>query len=569
MHSQGADAERRGWLHLNNLEWVLDQCGMLPSEEDQIHRSNVLLAVWGGLSEQVGGNGTSVEDDGDEGAVCGVPINSLSVLLMRAATGGEGLPASDQDSGGQRISRPLNEEACVLPRGRGWREERKKNAPISLALAAGNNALVDLCRKLGDTFEDNRRSAARQGRPWRVLRQTEDLRSAATDRSLESEISRCSEEAVRSATPAQVVAMAARFADKSRERQRKIEALRRAEDARENAAHPFKPAMVAKRGGLALRRKSALGPDLQAEQNSHVGIDHGVERAPMIDHRTSEEREVDENCTFQPRLFRPMPSSPPRYPARTRRSEREHSVATMDGRSTSSWNTQVERLKAGRAMRLRRLESEHATKPRSEALPPSVQQLFIDAGMGPRDRSNAFGEGRGGSRVLVGCSNPPRLCLEERMRARRLWEHKRSEKTTKAKKIETLRLEKRKQTLIRSSRRAAAMAGLEAALSGRKSRTIPRKWDPPVLIAEVELVRQRRWVCLPLWADTCPASAARNLAKEEYLTEDVAIELDAMFRDEMIRGISALGREKMQIALGGKPTGGARHAVPKVVIKVN
>ncbi|CAN0564947.1 unnamed protein product, partial [Ectocarpus sp. 12 AP-2014] len=219
------------------------------------------------------------------------------------------------------------------------------------------------------------------------------------------------------------------------------------------------------------------------------------------DLRTSEEREVDENCTFHPRLFQPLPIPPPRYPVPSTayvggRSAGESTTdsageapsnmasATTVDRETASWMAQVNRLKAGRKKRLRRLEEERVTANRSEPLPPAVRQLFVDAGiqlspiMNLSGRSSASANKRDGSTTSKGkgynsarrtsnkVSSPTSwLRLQGRCRGRRRLKDKRREEQARKNAEDNAEWLKRKRVLNRACRRSAAVVGLEAALS--------------------------------------------------------------------------------------------------------
>ncbi|CAM9833053.1 unnamed protein product, partial [Ectocarpus sp. 12 AP-2014] len=98
-------------------------------------------------------------------------------------------------------------------------------------------------------------------------------------------------------TRGQVAAMAARFEEQIRERERKIELLRRGEEARTTTDHTFEPSMAATATpeALALRRKVARAA--KGQGTGGPSRDRIISESPYptkTDFRTSEEREVDE-----------------------------------------------------------------------------------------------------------------------------------------------------------------------------------------------------------------------------------------------------------------------------------
>lgn len=249
----------------------------------------------------------------------------------------------------------------------------------------------------------------------------------------------------------------------------------------------------------------------------------------------------------------------------SRNEDIDQNVSSTGARLIFSWNTQIERLKAGRLKRLRRLKTEQATAPRTDVFPRSVQQMFVVAGLRPRKSSTTHGgKGVGKKGGIV----PPRLYLEERMRARQQKERKRREEEKRTSTVEDAWLEKRKRDLIRSSRRAAARVGLEAALSDRS------RWtgvcNPPILVAEVEFICVGRWVLLPLWEDSSLADEVNNLVKPEQLSDAVASELENTVKNEMRSAILASNDRNGETAAGGRVVdGSSRAAVPKVVLRIN
>lgn len=458
------------------------------------------------------------------------------------------------------------------------------------------DGVTGLCKDLRDIFDANRRSrGAGKNKRWSERRaggsSTCDTMSRLEAEGLD-DTRRCVPSGkMTGATPAQVAAMALRFEDKARGRERKIELLRQAEKAREHSLHTFEPCMVATPEGLSLRRKAATlagQPDTSfggerssetavpcrhhAESYQQVEGDQRQHRRIASNHRTSEEREVEDKCTFRPHFFQlQAPRSLPRHPTEDAANGGVTSTSTSGWRRTTSfWNAQVERLKAGRAKRLRRLETENSTAPRSDPLPPSIQELFIEAGMQPRDHSRIpkHGAQEGVKKSTRPPASPPKLCLERRMRARHKWEQQNSQEQTRKQAEKDAQQEKRKRTLARASRRATANVGLEVALSAREAEA--GRWDPPVLIAEVEFVPQARWVLLPLWIDTCASGAVGELIKQEHMSDAVAMELELILRNEMERARLRLGSEHAgERNTERKVARGYRQAIPTVLLSVD
>lgn len=639
---------------------------MLPDQAPPEVCDDVLLGVWKELSEERpsgcgGGNNDSSDggvgfDQHDSGTGCGVPADSLFALLTGAFSRSYNHEWADSiDGNGPSYSyvhthktgtesfsvRPANSQVWGGDEEvRGGVKAPEVDAPA--AVPPCNEQFEALCQELSDILEANRRYRAsiQQEEERQKMRNCDipELQGAKT-------LGLASGRAPSAATPAQVAATSARFEEQVRARERKIELLRKAEETRKNAAHPFEPTMATAGtpGVPKFRRQAALTgggkgrgipPAGRGEPGGgrHEVVAEGQHTA-STDRRTTEQREVDENCTFQPRLYHPLPLSPPRYP--TRKSTHISRCAgkpekrpidspggtstTSVDRATTCWNTQVERLKTGRMNRLRRLEEKQAIENRSEPLPPSVQQLFIDAGMkmhprenynssgrfittpgnsssGAHKRSNGNGNGnRNGiatnNQVSSSTQRPlPGRCsssasssrLEGRLRARNLMKEKRNEEQARKSAEENAQLLKRKRVLARACKRSSAVVRLEAALAAREAERGRSGWgDPPVLIAEVEFVRQNWWALLPLWADTCPREAVDELTRQQHGVSvgTVAHDLEMSFADEIERAreqTTSLGlgleQETESWASGGGKTGRRgknRRAVPTVVLRVD
>lgn len=640
--TQAVDIERTGWLSFAHLERVLIECEMLPGQAPPEIYDDVLLAVWAALSrvDPFGGSGSSSDGDGNDARddnvrfgrkgrrkACGVAVESLSALLTGVACRSYGyetndsacLPASPQKTGRKPFSsNPANSRL--------WgndEEERGRMCPEPGAFATTvpqcNEQLEDLCEGLSDIFLTNQRH--------RVSRQQEESRANKSDQAGERR-TRCRTEVHGSsprgvardnagapptvATPAQVAATTARFEEKIRARERKIDLLRRAREAQNILAHPFEPTMATTSTpqAAAVRRKTA---GCGGRRNGVIGEGQQPKKAVI---RTTEERELDDNCTFQPRLFRPLPMPPPRYPIPktthgrgggetgkyfTSSSDEASPTASAVDRATASWEAQVDRLRTGRRNHLRRLEEKQAIESRGEPLPPSVQQLFFDAGIEACPQGQNIvtpGGGATATKQVSGCSakkkgsntrggpfsrnlssSPPRLRLEARLRVHSRLKEKRSEEQARKNAEENARRQKQKRLLARARKKSAAVVGLEAALSAREAERGRPSWsDPPILIADVEFVRQKWWILLPLWADTCPREAVSELAKQQQgaFVGTVAADLEISFRDEMRRvceeTTGLVGLEHKQEALEGENAargGNDRRTVPTVVLRVD
>ncbi len=642
------DARQTGWLSFAGLESVLGECEMLPAQQEGY--DDILLGVWTALSEEnpcSGGGGSrggggddgceergEVDQDEREGA-CGVPIDSLTALLTGVAAESYGCGWTDSVDNnfddvpwsraeGARVewkslpSRPANRRLWG-----GGEGQQGKRAPgpgeVLTAMLQGNEQLEDLSDQLRDVFDTNRRR--RRAYAASELRGPTALGAAGRSTLASTMV----------VSPAQVAATTARFEEHIRAKERKMELLRKAEEAREKLSHPFEPSMAttATPKAAAVRRKAAASVERKKERivpsvecgDGSSRIAEGLQ-TKTPDLRTTEEREVEEKCTFQPRLFQPLPISPPRYPAprTTRRSvgvggessvpdsadEAQQRIAV--DRATASWYAQINRLKAGRQDRLRRLEKKQAIASRSEPLPPSVQQLFLDAGIeihlhdelndpGGQRRASVSAEKKGASSHQIAqkkrdtqptlsrspFASPPRLRLEARLRARSRLKEKRSQDQARKTAEEDARRQKRKRVLTRACKRSAAVAGLEMALAAREAeRGLPSWRDPPILIAEVEFVRQKCWVFLPLWADTRLGEAVGELAEKQRggVVGSVVDELERSLADELqraceqTRGEVGLGRgqEAGKGAFGGgkaRRDGDNRRSVPTVVIQVD
>ncbi|CAM9413183.1 unnamed protein product [Ectocarpus fasciculatus] len=604
------DADRTGCLSLAGLESLLSKCGMLPDQGPDDVRDDVLLAVWTALSEEeaseVGGSSGGRLDKDDIKATFGVPVEDLAVLLVEAAR------TCEYDRVG---ARPQSDGHESFPSA--FVEELQQNKQIK-----------DLCNELSGIFEVNQLHRASKRQEKKRTGETEE-EGRACSQGISTELAPAGRRRgggdmmlsapPRVVTPGQVAAMAARFEEQIRERERKIELLRRGEEARTTTDHTFEPSMAATatREALALRRKvarAAKGNGTGVSSRDRV-ISEG--RHPTkTDLRTTEEREVDENCTFQPRLFQPLPIPPPRYPVASTayiggRSGEETTTgsageatnitapATTVDRATASWIAQVNRLKAGRKNRLRRLEEERATANRSEPLPPAVRQLFVDEGMqlcpqkklSGTSRTNANkrddsatsdGKVRANPRHTSSKVSSPTswLRLQGRCRGRRRLKDKRREEQTRKNAEDAAQRLKRKRVLSRACRRSAAVVGLEVALSAREAeRGCSGLDDPPIVIVELEFVRQKWWALLPFWADTCPKEALGKLATQQprVVVDGVAHELEEFFRDEIDRaGESMTSVDQDQVADQGalagrdvRPGKNSRRHVPKVVLRVD
>lgn len=612
--TQDVDADRTRWLSLAGLESLLSMCGMLPEQGPDDVRDDVLLAVWTALSEEetsevgVGGSSGGGLDQDDLKPTVGVPVDDLAVLLAEAAR------ACEYDRADARPQRGEHE-----------------SFPSAFAEELGQNKQIkDLCNELSGIFEANQLHRASNWPEKRKVQtgETAEAEGRACSQGLSTEMRPAGRQRdggdvllrapPRAVTPGQVAAMAARFEEQTRERERKIELMRRGEEARTTTDHTFEPSMAATATpeALALRKKVARA----AKGNgtgvpSRDGVISESRHPSKTDLRTTEEREVDENCTFQPRLFQPLPIPPPRYPvpgtARVGGHSGEESntdsageatnntaPATTVDRATASWIAQVNRLKAGRKNRLRRLEEEQATANRSEPLPPAVRQLFVDEGIQlcPKKslsgRSSAIANQRDGRTASKGkgcnsarqtsnkISSPTSwLRLQGPSRGRRRLKDKRREEQARKNAEDAAQRLKRKRLLSRACRRSAAVVGLEAALSARETeRGCSGLDDPPVVIVELEFVRQKWWALLPFWADTCPKEAVGKLAKQQprVVVDGVAHELEEFFRDEIEFAdecMTSVDRDQVteQGSLAGRDVGPGkfnRRDVPKVVLRV-
>lgn len=628
---------------------------MLPAQAPPEVYDDVLLAVWtalsragpcgggGGSDDSGGGGGDGARDVGigreGAGEACGVAVERLSALLSAVAstsygyewtTSGETthgstfLHANSRGTGLKLLSsNPANSR---LWGGDGEEREmaRSPETDVFVTLLQCDEHLEDLCEDLSNVFRTNQRHRQQERRRANTSDQAEERRTRAGTgvqgpRAMGGVGSSTGAPPTAVATPAQVAATTARFEERIRAKERKIELLRRAAEARKNLAHPFEPSMATASTpqAAAVRRKAVVG-------GGHRGngvVDEEGQQPRKTDARTTEERELDDNCTFQPRLFRPLPISPPRYPAPNKThggggsepgqrltssaDEASPRMSAVD-RATASWMAQVERLKAGRMDRLRRLEQKQAIENRTEPLPPSVQQLFCDAGMeiSPQLRdiapagSSATATRQGKNRrcakkrgddgktqgpLLLSSSrnfssSPPRPRLEARLRARNQQKLRRGEEQARKSAEEDARRRTQKRLLARARKRSAAVVGLEAALAAREADRGRPSWsDPPAIIAEVEFVRQKWWVLLPLWADTCPGEAVGELAKQQprAVVGTVAADLEASFGDEIQRACeqtTGAGLERDQGVLReGKADrrGNSRRAVPTVVLRVD
>lgn len=666
--AQVVDPNRTGWLSFAGLERVLDMCGMLPDQAPPEVCDDVLLGVWKELSEERsscgGGNNDSSDggvgfDQDGSGTGCGVPADSLFALLTGAVSRSYNHElANSIDGNGPSYSCAHTQKTgtksfsvrSASRRVWGIEEEARRGvkAPefdAPTATPQCNEQFKDLCQELSDILEANRRyrASVKQEEERQTMRNSD---VAMLQRPKTPGLA-SGGGAPSAATPAQMAATSSRFEEQARARERKIELLRKAEETRKDAAHPFEPTMATAGtlGAPALRRPAAVTGAGKRSSVSPVGRgDPGGDRHEIVaedqhtartDRRTTEQREVDENCTFQPRLYQPLPLSPPRYPTRKNThnsssgagSPEKHpvdspggtSIAAVD-RATTSWNTQVDRLKTGRMNRLRRLEEKQAIENRNEPLPPSVQQLFIDAGieMHPRENYNSSGRfittagnssgsadkrtnGNGSGNTNANATNnqgssntqrplPGRRSssassssrLEGRLRARNLMKQKRNEEQARKSAEENAQLLKRKRVLARACKRSSAVVRLEAALAAREAERGRPGWgDPPVLIAEVEFVRQNWWALLPLWADTCPREAVDELTRQQHgvSVSTVARELETSFADEIERAreqATSLGlgleqkTESWASGIGKAGRSGKNHrAVPTVVLQVD
>eukprot|EP00752_Nemacystus_decipiens_P010390 g9259.t1 len=648
---EAVDSEQTGWLCFAGLERVLSECEMLPGQAPPEAYDDVLLAVWTALSRVDPGTGGGGDDrNGDGGAdmrdadveTCregrgeafGVAVERLSAVLRAVActsydyewttSSGETSESTRLHASPPKTSRRPSSLNPANPRLWGDEEEEERamtrfpEPDVFATLPHCDEHLEDLCRYLSDVFKANQRH--RQQEEKRVNTSDQHRARAGTETpglkamGMAGGCTGAPPTAV--ATPAQVAATTARFEEQARAKERKIELLRRREEARKSLAHPFEPSMATTSTpqAAAVRRKAAAGGGRRG--SGVVGDEGQIPR--RTDARTTEERELDENCTFQPRLFQPLPISPPRYPTpktalgngwgsepgqRLTSSADEASPRTSAvDRPTASWMAQVDRLKAGRKDRLRRLELDRVTEHRTQPLPPSVRQLFCDAGMeiapqlqdiapagssggaaAQQDNRGRVAKNKGGNAPGAApahnfSSSPPRLRLEARLRARDQQKQKRSEKQARKSAEEDAQRQKKKRLLARARKRSAAVVGLEAALAAREAERGRPSWsDPPVVIAEVELVRQEWWVLLPLWADSCPREAAGELAKQQpkAVKGTVAADLEASLRDEIRRACEktpGAGSEREQDASGngnGDRGGKNRRAVPTVVLRVD
>ena len=626
---------------------------MLPAQPSQEEYDDVLLAAWTALSEDSlrggGGGSGGGGHDGCEGPIrsdeceregaCGVPIDGLAALLTGVASESYGcgwtdsLDQNDPPCSRYRVQRAERKSVPLRPANpRLWGGDGEERVTRALEPGEGfaamlhrNEQLEDLCDQLRDVFDTNRRERAYDASNVQGMT-TSGVAGEGTGASPVV------------ASPAQVVATAARFEEQIRAKQRKIELLRRAEETRKQLSHPFEPSMATTATPKAARARRKAAANLESKKDGIPSAERGdgssrttneALQAKKADLRTTEEREVEEKCTFQPRLFQPLPISPPRYPVpKTTHSstdvggESESSILdsaegsprrTAVDRATASWYAQVNRLKAGRKDRLRRLEQKQAIENRCEPLPPSVQQLFLDAGMEiyqheRHDRGNQrrtsvgakqVGAKQNGAKDRIAqnktvsnthsplsrgmFASPPRLRLEARLRARNRLKEKRSQDQARKSAEEDALRQKRKRVLTRACKRSAALVGLETALSAREvERGLPSWRDPPALVAEVEFVHQKRWEFLPLWADTCPGEAVSDLARKQEgaLVGEVVNELEMSLTDELRRALERTwmgeGARRGQGVedtprVGGKNRrdGDNRRSVPTVVIQVD
>lgn len=633
---------------------------MLPNQAPQDVRDDVLLAVWTALSAEVvggtisrggsdggggssdgGGGGGGVYDgagrcdvDG-RGAACGIPVSSLTALLSETACRSYGWKLTPPAARNNASSAGLRSE----PTRRLWQYDKEEDGTRPLVgddfaeMLQSNPQVGPVCRQLCDIFEANRRYRDRKLRDEKQSSRNEKVNhlhpwdhppSEAWSGLTPTHGGRGESSRVVAtpgvATPVQIAATSARFEEQLRAKERKIEALRKAEEARQDAVHTFEPIMaaVATPGEKALRRKAALvgqetgGGVWRRKSESGKGIrrkdiGQGL-HSSYLHPRTTEERDVEDNCTFQPRLYEPLPLPPPLYPAlKTQHGEMSNSgqhpvasagigaktttPATLGDRATASWKHMVDRLKAGRRQRLRRLQEEHAAEVRSEPVPPSVQQLFADAGIETcshenqrhpettiaRTRKQAGGSAnkeRGGNRTP---RSPERPCRQDQLlRARTPPKGKLSEEHSRKKVNPTARRQGRKLVMASSFKRSAAVVGFEKALSERGTERGLLGLDdaPPLLIAEVEFARRKGWVLLALWRDTCPREAAGQLVKHHTgLASGVASDLEKSFRSELQHACSRttdLGMKQKRGSSGRKEgrDDNSRRVIPKTVLRV-
>lgn len=585
MHFQVVGAARTGVLPLGKLEQVLSMCGMLPSDDCQAFREGVLRAVWRVLSGETGEdryvkNYDRLDAKGhSHSPTCGVPVDRLSTLLATAAL-------MSRDRGTERRDQRYGIPGSFPMSGRGWRGKTDENnsEATSVATFADDEDFAELCAELGEIYESNRLSRIRYtSNGHHTARPVADRSGDAWAEQLVGEGLMTGMNSPReTATPEQVAATTARFTEKLRMRERKIALLTEAQEANLDEAHSFEPFMTSTRQGLALRRRAAQaarpakageafppGRGDADKPGSGAGDTRcrvlGIGPSPLQDRRTSEDREVDERCTFQPQFFRRGVVDP------------EHTCKDPDipNRLASSCKAQVERLRIGRAQRLRRLEEKYASAARGETPPPSVQQLFLDAGLSLQANTsevNGTSHERARHRLSRTGDRPgntsPRLCLERRMRARHRWERRRSAERDRDHVEKLSSQDRRKRALARASRRAAASVGLEAALHARK--VIQGRYEPPVLVAEVEFMPQRGWGLVPLWMDSCIGEATEELARRYRVTDAVVNELKDVFKNELmhLKLKSERGRATLK-TFTERPACGRWHTVPKIVLRVD
>ncbi|CAM9958831.1 unnamed protein product, partial [Sphacelaria rigidula] len=191
-----------------------------------------------------------------------------------------------------------------------------------------------------------------------------------------------------------------------------------------------------------------------------------------------------------------------------------------EGRLRSSRHAQVELLKAKRLKRLRRRDTQQVPADRTKSNTHVGDDTYVDAGLRLR---HVFSETKGSKAVSMKRARAPRsLGFEERIRSRQRRERKRKEEEDRVTTVEDARREKRRQHLIRLSRRTAARVGFEVALSNRAEQT--GICDFPVLAVEIEFVGRGRWVLFPFWKDSSLVEEVGKLVKQEQLTDNVAAE---------------------------------------------
>ncbi|CAM9617504.1 unnamed protein product, partial [Choristocarpus tenellus] len=527
---QEVDPYGEGWVTINDFEQILDGCEMLPPPQqnqalDQRRcRDNLLLDVWSALSQAGGRNGNLQV----------VSLRCLAPLLVDAAGGGNQcfydktkkhnkgeyyFPQFSRCSGRQTIRRM-------------WQDSQQ-----SLADVYNSNKV----RRFGQVGQDGRSGQGEQDRSRDLggKRDSKGDKSSGNEgtwdgdgqESIENRVARKKTEYI---TVAQAEALSARLNEERQLWDLKVNALRCVKEVQLDLEHTFEPRLNANASFLAMRhkeRREGLIQDLSGEKKVE-----GEFFASKVDHRTTEERELEERCTFKPHLHRPktkswggtsLLSSPPDQVLLKPGATSDKITATVTGdsigeRSAHSWALQVNRIRAGRLMRLHQIESNRRLALRMDSLSPSMQELFDQVGVELKplycdDQSSR----RGGI--------PPRLSLNQRMANRRAWEEQCQQKRYQKLEEEKAQQDRRRRATARAAQRAGAIARLKKSLLTARG----AGEGDPVMVVELKLVQEGRWVLLPLWGNSSPTQVVEMLMKRENLSGHIAHELEALIQEEL------------------------------------